>query len=146
MRRLFDFFIGLFRRFQFLRYSFVGITSFIVDALVLMFVHDFFLSAQPYGLGVATALGAIVGHLCNYYLGLVVAFNSEKERKQGKNIKAFLIIAFVGAIGLLLKVVLMYVATSLFKTIDYRILNFPVAGICLVWNYLGRKVFVFKKD
>lgn len=117
-----------------------------VDAIVLMLVRDLIFPTQSYGLGVATVAGAVVGHLCNYYLGLLVAFNSEKEREQGGNFKAFMLITFVGVVGIVLKIILMYVATAIFGEEYYKILNIPVAGICLIWNYLGRKIFVFKKE
>lgn len=145
MKRIFNFCLCIFNKYQFLRYVFVGGVSFIVDAIVLMLVHDFVFPTQSYGLGVATVAGAVVGHLCNYYLGLLVAFNSKKEREQGSNFKAFMLIALVGLIGMILKVILMYAATAIFSDEYYKILNIPVAGICLIWNYIGRKIFVFKK-
>ena len=111
-----------------------------------MLVHDFIFPTQSYGLGVATVAGAVIGHLCNYYLGLLVAFYSEKEREQGSNFKAFMLIAMVGVIGMILKVILMYIATAIFGDEYYKLLNIPVAGICLIWNYLGRKIFVSKNE
>lgn len=146
MKRIVEFGLNIFKRNQFLRYVFVGGVSFVVDAIVLMLVRDFIFPTQSYGLGVATVSGAVVGHLCNYYLGLLVAFNSDKEREQGSNFKAFMLIALVGVIGMILKVILMYVATFIFGEEYYKLLNIPVAGICLIWNYIGRKIFVFKKD
>ncbi len=146
MKRFIEFASGIFKRHQFLRYAFVGGVSFLVDAIVLMLVHDFIFPTQSYGLGVATVAGAVIGHLCNYYLGLLVAFNSEKEREQGSNFKAFMLIAMVGVIGMILKVILMYIATAIFGDEYYKLLNIPVAGICLIWNYLGRKIFVFKNE
>ena len=146
MKRFIEFASGIFKRHQFLRYAFVGGVSFLVDAIVLMLVHDFIFPTQSYGLGVATVAGAVIGHLCNYYLGLLVAFNSEKEREQCSKFKAFMLIAMVGVIGMILKVILMYIATAIFGDEYYKLLNIPVAGICLIWNYLGRKIFVFKNE
>jgi len=47
---------------------------------------------------------------------------------------------------MILKVILMYIATAIFGDEYYKLLNIPVAGICLIWNYLGRKIFVFKNE
>lgn len=146
MKQLIDFGLNIFKRNQFLRYVFVGGVSFIVDYIVLILVRDLVFPTQAYGLGVATVAGAVVGHLVNYYLGLVIAFNSEREKEQGSNFKAFMLIALVGLIGMILKVVLMYIATALFGDEYYKLLNIPVAGICLIWNYIGRKIFVFRKE
>lgn len=146
MKRIFEFGLNIFKRYQFLRYVFVGGVSFVVDYIVLILVRDFIFPTQSFGLGAATVAGAVIGHLCNYYLGLIVAFNSDKEREQGSNFKAFMLIAFVGLIGMILKVILMYVSTAIFGDEYYKLLNIPVAGICLIWNYIGRKIFVFKKE
>ena len=146
MKRIFEFGLNIFKRYQFLRYVFVGGVSFIVDYIVLILVRDLIFPTQAFGLGIATVAGAVVGHLCNYYLGLIVAFNSDKEREQGSNFKAFMLITLVGLIGMILKVILMYIATAIFGDEYYKLLNIPVAGICLIWNYIGRKIFVFKTE
>ena len=66
-----------------------------------------------------------------------------------------MIFTVVGLIGFALKELLMNAGAWIFgvslaefgkKTIPYYTTHIISAGIVLIWNYLGRKIFVFKKE
>ena len=76
----------------------------------------------------------------------VVAIQDGKEQKKdGRNVKAFVIYVVIGLIGLGLTELLMHLGMLVVPTegLWYLILNVFVKGVVLVWNYLGRKIFVY---
>ena len=96
----------------------------------------------------------MVGLAVNYIHSILWVFTAENQQKKGKTFKAFAIFAIVGLIGFGLKELLMYLgavftgvplATFGDKAVPYYATHIISAGIVLVWNYIGRKVFVFRE-
>ena len=72
---------------------------------------------------------------------------SRKEQKEkGKTAGAFLIYALVGVIGFALTEGLTILGTLLIGEggFWYLVLTCFVKGAVLIWNYIGRKIFVYK--
>ena len=103
-----------------------------------------------------TTIGFLVGLAVNYILSVVWVFTTEKQQKQGKTVKAFLIFALIGLVGYGIKVLLMYLGALCFGIsysdfsaetvpLQYYATHIISAGIVLVWNYIGRKVIIFRK-
>lgn len=141
---------------EFLRYCVVGGIAFLVDAGVLALFYYLILEhvdALIFGNvdlrnTLATAFGFIAGLAANYILSIIFVFNNEKQKSKN-NAKAFVIYAVVGVIGLVLTEIGMNLGKAILDSSYDRFLplvKVVVAGIVLIWNYIGRKVFVYKGE
>ena len=134
---------------EFLRYVVVGGVSFLADAgsmtlaKVLLFQQE-----EGFGVGLAlcVALGFVVGLVVNYLLSCLFVFRSEDQRVLGRGLVPFLLYTAVGVIGFLLTELGMYIGVGLIGSEGFRyvFVKCGVAALVLVWNYVGRKFFVYK--
>lgn len=146
---------------EFLRYVLVGGIAFVVDFGVFALFRELVFGGadSTAAITVSTAAGFIMGLAVNYVLSMLMVFRSEKQQEQGKNVRAVLIFAVVGIIGLGLTELLQWLGekvilqTELGKAFNSLIFDtgvyavkIVVAGIVLIWNYVGRKIFVFKEN
>ena len=135
--------------FEFLRYAVVGGISAVVD-MGVNFVMLFYVlggTKDDKGLvAISVALGFIVGLAVNFVLSNIFVFNEKEQKEKGKTTKAFLIYALVGVIGFALTEALTILGTLLIGDggIWYLVLTCFVKGAVLIWNYVGRKIFVYK--
>ena len=134
---------------EFLRYVIVGGISAVVDMAVNYCVLYFLLQAtkdDPLPVALSVTAGFLVGLAVNYLLSSFFVFTSEEQQKQGKNLKAFLLYVLVGVIGYGLTVVLTLIGTRIIGEdgIWYLLMTCVVKGLVLIWNYLGRKILVYK--
>lgn len=135
--------------YEMFRYFVVGGLSAVVDIVGLTFFIEFIFNSEksPLNMAIGTAAGFILGLICNYMLSMMFVFTNESQKEQNKNKKqTFTIFALVGVIGLALTELLMYLGMFIFSKDGfwYVLLSCLVKGIVLVWNYLGRKIFVYK--
>ncbi len=140
---------------EFIKYAVVGGVSFLVDAGVLalfyyvIFCHVEVLFWNHFDLRtiLATAAGFVAGLLVNYILSIRFVFNKDTQKKENGKAKSFLIYTVVGVIGFVLTELGMTLGRVILGT-HYNTLvllvKVVVAGIVLIWNYLGRKIFVYK--
>ena len=146
---------------EFLRYAVVGGIAFVVDFAVFALFRELVFggSGTTVAITVSTAAGFIAGLAVNYVLSMLMVFRTEKQQKQGKSVHAVLVFAAVGVVGLGLTELLQWLGevkllqTSLGKSINDLLgglgvyaVKVVVAGIVLIWNYVGRKIFVFKEN
>ena len=135
--------------FEFLRYAVVGGISAVID-MGVNFVMLFYVlggTKDDRGLvAISVAAGFIVGLLVNFILSNIFVFNKEEQKEKGRTTKAFLIYALVGVIGFGLTEVLTIIGTHFIGNggIWYLALTCFVKGVVLVWNYVGRKIFVYR--
>jgi putative flippase GtrA len=130
--------------FEFLRYCLVGGASFLIDAAVLTLCWEFLLpDLGRYRLYVATAIGFTAGLIFNYFLSLIFVFRASDNKRTGRSAAAFAVFALIGAVGLGLTELGMYAGTALLG-LHYLLVKILVTGIVLIWNYLGRKLLIFK--
>ena len=136
--------------YEFLRYAVVGGISAVADMAVNYVALFYMFGATKDDTGMvilSVALGFVVGLLLNFFLSNVFVFTTEAQQKQGKTMRAFLIFAAVGLIGLLLSELLTVLGVLIIgdEGIFYIILSCFVKGIVLIWNYVGRKIFVYRE-
>ena len=125
----------------------------IFDALVFPLV----LPHHTVALVLSTALGFCVGLIVNWVLSVSFVFQQVKDEQQAKSKKSFFIFTVIGVIGLaiteigvlalvaVLPEITLFGSTSLFETAWKKwIAKVIMTCIVLVWNYLGRKIFIFK--
>jgi putative flippase GtrA len=101
-------------------------------------------------------MGFLVGLLVNWVLSLVFVFRQVQNAEKARSTKSFLIFAIVGLIGLAITEIGMLLAnllpdfnflgtSQLFRQ-EWKWWFTKVAMTCIVlaWNYLGRKILIFK--
>ena len=141
------------------RFLLVGGFATLADYLIF-WVFDAFVFPQSWGtvaLVLSTALGFCVGLMVNWVLSVRFVFRETEEEISVRSAKPFLGFALIGVFGLLLTeigVVLLVWAlpsitlfgkTALFGTSwDKWISKAIMTCLVLVWNYLGRKIFIFR--
>ncbi len=141
---------------EFIRYCVVGGTAFLFETGTHWIMWKSFLGGETnLNTFIATAAGFVVGLIVNYILSIIWVFTTDTQQKQGKTVRAFLIFTVVGIIGFGLKELLMFLGAVITdvplasfgdKLVPYYSTHIISAGIVLIWNYIGRKIFVFKKD
>ena len=134
---------------EFLRYAVVGGVSALVDMAVNYVMLFFILGGTKDDRGLvalSVACGFVVGLIVNFILSNIFVFKSEEQKERGKTLGAFLIYVAVGVIGFGLTELLTILGTHIIGDggIWYLILTCFVKGVVLIWNYVGRKIFVYK--
>lgn len=129
--------------YEFLRYLIVGGSAFLVDFGVLILFNNILPGLSGYRLYIATALGFIAGLIFNYIFSILIVFKAARQSNIGRSLGAFLIFTLIGLVGLGLTELGMYAGTALLL-INYMLVKVVVTAIVLLWNYLGRKIFIFK--
>jgi putative flippase GtrA len=122
---------------QFFRYIFVGGISFIFDFTVL------FLLTVYAGLHhlVSAAFAFLLGLTINFILSKFMIFTN----KAFYLIHEFISCAVIGVIGLSLTLFLMYVFTDILG-IYFVISKVITTSLVLIWNFVGRKIFVYRES
>ena len=105
----------------------------------------------------ATTFGFIFGNIVNYILSIIFVFKGAKEDKKTQTLGAFLVFTLIGVIGLGIKVGVQtggnYLMDLMFETdkafwiwfIDTFVYGVATL-IVLIWNYVGRKLLIFKGE
>ncbi len=121
---------------KFFRYIFVGGLAFIVDSSIL-FVLEY--NGLHYLL--ATAIAFTIGLFVNFILAKKLVFTEKAtvNKFQGE----FFIYGLVGLIGLLITEGLMYLLTGL-QGVYFMISKVIVAIIVLIWNFMARKILLYR--
>ena len=128
---------------EFLRYAIVGGIAFVADFGTLVASQEIYLKSFSSGVYVATVLGFIVGLAVNYALSLWFVFTSERDQGKGRSVCAFLVFGIVGLLGLGWTELGMWLGIECLHW-NYMLVKVFVTGAVLMWNYLGRKVLVFR--
>ena len=145
------------------RFLLVGGTATLVDYFVfwifdgLLFPLFMPTTWHTVSLVLATALGFCVGLAVNWVLSVSFVFRHVKDEQEAKSKKSFTIFTIIGVIGLvitelgILLLVAVFPSISIFGTVtlfgtawEKWIAKIIMTCIVLVWNYLGRKIFIFK--
>lgn len=130
---------------EFFRYVIVGGISFLADfGTLTLFEELVFKQKIDWQIFISTAAGFVVGLTVNYILSLLFVFRSSENKNSGKSVGDFFIFALVGIIGLGITEGLMHLGVNVLH-FHYTITKIAAAGIVLIWNYLGRKIFVFSR-
>jgi putative flippase GtrA len=121
---------------QFVLYLFVGGISSVLD--IGGFAVLRYLSVQYL---IASTLSFIAATILNYFLSYVLAFTRGKYSQQSEVVRFWL----VSLVGLLINtaVVWMVVKALGAPPVAGKVIAVPVV---LVWNFVGRRLFVFSKE
>jgi putative flippase GtrA len=134
--------------FEFFRYVIVGGIAFLVDAGMLVLGREVLFSGMRANtnLLLSTFLGFIFGLITNYLLSQWIVFRKPEQRALGWRRSAFIGFTVVGLIGLGLTAVGMFIGVRSVgdKGFRYVLVKIVVTAIVLIWNYAGKKIFVYK--
>lgn len=128
---------------EFLRYAVVGGIAFLADFWTLVLFQELAFRSVSWGIYVATVCGFAVGLAVNYFLSILFVFTQTKDRGKGRSFGAFVIFGLIGLVGLGLTEFGMWLGVERLDW-NYRAVKICVTGVVLMWNYLGRKVIIFK--
>jgi putative flippase GtrA len=143
--------------FEIIRYLFVGGLAFVGETIVLMIANDilFTFSLIWFNINVAltlsVTLGFIVGLTINYGLSLKFVFRDYHNPK-ARTIQGLIQFTLIGLIGLVIKAILMNILVVvitqplilIITMTPLLIAHVITTIIVLAWNYLGRKLIIFK--
>lgn len=149
---------------EILRFLIVGGTATLVDYFVFWIFDGVLfplISTAAWwttvSLIVATALGFCVGLVVNWLLSVRFVFKQVKNKEEASSKKSFALFTVIGVIGLaitevgILLLVAILPGFSLFGTTELLgttwakwLAKIVMTCIVLVWNYIGRKLFIFK--
>lgn len=132
---------------EFFRYLFVGGVATVVD-WILSFGSEYLMQGRlpvhPQWIYViATTLGFFGGLLTNFLLSRAFVF-AAKTARASTRMGEFLGHFTVGAIGLLLSYLIVWVGTSFILKDHYAAARITATVIVFFWNYLARKYFVYR--
>ncbi|HIR22761.1 MAG TPA: GtrA family protein [Candidatus Scatosoma pullicola] len=147
--------------FEIVRFLIVGGTATLVDYAVSYLLYRWLLPPGSIGgtpsLVLSTAAGFCVGLAVNWVLSVLFVFRNVKDKKKSRSGVSFLKFALIGAVGLgitelgmhlgvsrLPEIVLFGSATFLSESWTWWIMKVTMTCIVLVWNYIGRKLFIFR--
>ena len=135
--------------FEFLRYAVVGGISAVVDMGVNYAMLFYILNGTKDDKGlvaISVASGFAVGLIVNFILSNIFVFNEAEQREKGKTAGAFLIYVLVGVVGFGITEGLTILGTLFIgdSGMWYLLLTCFVKGIVLIWNYVGRKILVYR--
>ena len=119
---------------QFLKFAVVGIISFAVDWLLLVFLTD----ACRVDYLVSTSISFLVSVALNYALSVRYVFPHRDDMSRKRE---FTIFAILSAIGLGLTDVFMFVGVTMLN-VAYQAMK-VIATFCVTWyNYFSRRKFL----
>lgn len=122
---------------QLFRYVFVGGLAFFVDYCILFLLTEY--AGVPYLISAAIAF--VAGLVVNYLISISWVFS---ESRSDKPAKEFFFFAVIGAIGLGINELIMWVGTDLMQ-IHYMISKIISTMIVFFWNFFARKTLLFNK-
>ncbi len=143
------------------RFLLVGGTATIADyAVAYIFYHWLLpprLIGETFSLILSTAFGFCAGLTVNWLLSITFVFKQVSDEKQSRSKKSFAIFTIIGVIGLgitqlgmflgvnfLPEITLFSSTTFLGESWTWWISKVIMTCLVLVWNYVGRKLLVFK--
>lgn len=122
---------------QLLRYTFVGGLAFLVDYGLLYglteYLHFHYL--------LSATVSFLAGLFVNYLISRWWVFSKSKFGSKGVE---FALFALVGAIGLLLNNLILWMITT-YLSVYYMYSKLVATVVVYMWNFLARKYWVFKR-
>lgn len=140
--------------FEIFRFLLVGGLATILD-YVTAYLLTLTLKGFWFNAAISNTVGHVVGLLVNYFLSVIFVYKQVKNKEETKTVKSFMLFVLVDVIGLIATIVVMSLQEAYFPVINWNIFghSFNVIWlickcvmtlVCLIWNYIGRKKFIFK--
>ena len=125
---------------KFFRYAFVGGIAFVVDYLFFA-IFSLILGDGNISIALSTTGGFIAGLITNFALSKKFVFT--ENARVGNSFFEFFSYGLIGVVGCVINILLMLLFVNVFHIIKY-IAKVLVSLIVLVYNYLARKILLYK--
>lgn len=122
---------------QFFRYVFVGGIATVVDWGILFLLTDF---ARIHHL-ISAVIAFTGGLITNFFLSRLLVFKANEARVNA--VMEFLSYTLIGIIGLGITELILFLLTDCGQ-LHYMLSKVIATVIVLAWNYIARKLFVYK--
>ena len=127
---------------QFFRYCFVGGIATVVEGAALWLIQHFIFSDEKIVfVYLSQSIAFILGTITNFVLSRLFVFQAN-----GNNMKItgeFLVVFIISAVGLLFKEILLWCFNAELG-IHYMLVWIVSTAIVLIWNYVARRMFIYK--
>ena len=121
---------------QLFRYIIVGGIAFLVDYGLLFLLTEYF----HFHYLLSATISFIAGLIVNYAISTRWIF---RNSKLDNRMMEFIIYSLIGVIGLLVNNAMLYLLTDCIH-IHYMLSKPITAAIVMAWNFIGRKIILFK--
>lgn len=139
---------------ELLRFFIVSVIATLADYITYFSLRRI-LPDQAIGVVLATAAGFLIGLIINYFLSVLFVYKQVKNKQSTKTIKAFLLFALIGLLGLAITEIGMLLEHTFMPKVHITIFShtfdiIELSAKCVmtllvaIWNYVGRKIFIFK--
>ena len=125
---------------RFFRYAFVGGIAFVVDYLFFA-LFSIIMGDGSVSIAVSTTAGFIAGLVTNFALSKKFVFT--ENSRVGSSVFEFISYGVIGVVGCIINILLMLLFVNVFFILKY-IAKVLVALIVLVYNYLARKILLYR--
>ena len=135
------------RFWEIFRFGFTGGVCFAVDFVALVFFQElcgFKNLFGGHGIVLSTTFAYAVSLSVHYFLAAFWVFRGHKVKSGRDHALAGSLFVLCYAIGFGFTVLGMWIGSRLFG-FDYRFVKVVVTRIVMFWNYIGQKLFVFRK-
>lgn len=126
---------------EFFRYILVGGSAFLVDIGVMYLFKEYIFHGSY--LYLAVFIGYTVGLIYNFFFSCKYVFENGFAKIKNKEISSFIIFTIIGIIGLILTELFMKLFVDVIG-IYYVISKILTGALVMFWNYIARKVIIFK--
>ncbi len=126
---------------QFIAYIFVGGFAFLADVGSMVASREFLFREWEGGIYLSVLLAFFIGHIVNYLGSLWFVFRDPEERRTGWTWRGFALFAVVGAFGVGMTEVGMWIGCGCLHA-NYIATKIVVASVVFIWNFGGRKLVV----
>ena len=121
---------------QLFRYLFVGGFAFVVDYGLLFILTEYL----HFHYLLSATISFMAGLVTNYVLSTLWIFRHSKLENKAVE---FTVFSIIGVVGLVFNNLLLYAFTE-FLHLYYMLSKLVTAAIVMLWNFLGRKLILFK--
>jgi putative flippase GtrA len=126
----------LYKRFQFLRFFYVGVLSTLFDWLIF-FILTYLISISPtYAILISYCSGAII----NYNLNKKITFYSKTKRISNQ----FIVFTIIALVSMFISYILLFIFYNIFG-IEKMISRISITFIVFIINYIAHKFITFNK-
>ncbi len=138
---------------EIIRYLLVGGLATVFDYLTFMLFRFVLLERTTISLLISTAMGFGVGVTLNYILSVIFVFKNVADPKRATKISSLILFILIGLVGLgitefgmwLNSVTKFFINDNIY-VIPEMIMKVGLTGIVLCWNYVARKMLIFKSE
>ena len=119
----------------------VGGSAFLIDIGVMYIFKEYIFQGRF--LYLAVFIGYMVGLIYNFFFSCKYVFENGFTKIKNKEMSSFVIFTIIGILGLLLTELLMKLFVDIIQ-IYYILSKIFTAAIVMFWNYIARKIIIFK--